>query len=164
MLKDNMLKRQDFISDVLDLYDYIDTLEIENQDLKNKLPTRRPKDKDITYIDVLMIKEGKEKIFHDVVRSWNRVECNYNEDTEQYDVTPFNKWVGRKIDKDYLPKVMSYDDFVTYFKYELSEMYKKEKEEALRKEKEETLWDHVSYCTQSIAFWRKRGGLSENNI
>lgn len=131
-----MLRRQDEINNILDLYDYIDSLEMENQNLKNRIPNVKSKDKNITYIDVLMIEEGKEKIFHDVVRSWNRVKCNYNEDTEQYDVTPFNKWVKGKVDKDYLPNTMSYEDFVTYFKYELSDMYKKEKEESLKEEKE----------------------------
>ena len=131
-----MIKRQELVNDILDLYDYIDSIEMENQNLNNRIPKVKSKDKDITYIDVLMIEEGKEKIFHDVVRSWNRVKCNYNEDTEQYDVTPFNKWVKNKVDKDYLPNTMSYEDFVTYFKYELSDMYKEEKEESIREAKE----------------------------
>jgi hypothetical protein len=134
--KKKMIKRQELVSDILDLYDYIDSLEMENQNLKNRIPKVKSEDKDITYIDVLMIEEGKEKIFHDVVRSWNKVTCNYNEDTEQYDVTPFNKWAKNKVDKDYLPNTMSYEDFVTYFKYELSDMYKKEKEESIREAKE----------------------------
>jgi hypothetical protein len=131
-----MIKRQELVNDILDLYDYIDVLELENERLKNNFPKVRTNEKNVTFIDVLMIEEGKKKIFNNVVRSWNRVKCNYNEDTEKYDVTPFNKWVESKVDRDYLPKTMSYEDFVTYFKYELSEMYKKEKEEALKEAKE----------------------------
>ena len=37
---------------------------------------------------------------------------------------------------DDMPKNLSFEDFVTYFKSELLEMYKKEKEEALKEAKE----------------------------
>ena len=39
--KKKMIKRQDLINDILDLYDYIDVLEMENERLKNAVPKIR---------------------------------------------------------------------------------------------------------------------------
>lgn len=45
-----MLKRQDFVNNVLDVFDYIDSLKRENELLKNAVP--------------VSIKEEKKCIFH----------------------------------------------------------------------------------------------------
>lgn len=131
-----MIKRQDLINDILDLYDYIDVLEMENERLKNAVPKIRSAEKSVSFIDKLMIEKGKEEIFRDVFRNWNKVKCNYNEDTEKYEFTPFNKWLEHKLDMDDMPKTLSFEDFVCYFKNELQEKYTKEKEEALKEAKE----------------------------
>lgn len=134
-----MLNRQGFISDVLDLYDYIDELERENERLKNSIPkvTRKEEKKGINYVDMVMIERGKKEIFGEVLRNWNRVQCKYNEDTKRYEFTPFNDWLKHKFDMDDMPRTLSFDDFVGYFKEELQERYTKEKDEALKKFKEE---------------------------
>lgn len=131
-----MLKRQNLINDILDLYDYIDVLEMENERLKNAVPKIRSAEKSVSFIDKLMIEKGKEEIFKDVFRNWNKVKCNYNEDTEKYEFTPFNKWLEHKLDMDDMPKALSFEDFVCYFKNELQEKYTKEKEESLKEAKE----------------------------
>lgn len=131
-----MIKRQDLINDILDVYDYIDVLEVENEKLQNSVPKIRSAEKSVSFIDKLMIEKGKEEIFKDVFRNWNKVKCNYNEDTEKYEFTPFNKWLEHKLDMDDMPKTLSFEDFVCYFKNELQEKYKKEKEEALKEAKE----------------------------
>lgn len=131
-----MLKRQNLINDILDLYDYIDVLEMENERLKNAVPKIRSAEKSVSFIDKLMIEKGKEEIFKDVFRNWYNVKCNYNEDTEKYEFTPFNKWLEHKLDMDDMPKALSFEDFVCYFKNELQEKYTKEKEEALKEAKE----------------------------
>lgn len=131
-----MIKRQNLINDILDVYDYIDVLEMENEKLQNAVPKIRSAEKSVSFIDKLMIEKGKEEIFRDVFRNWNKVKCNYNEDTEKYEFTPFNKWIERKLDMDDMPKTLSFEDFVCYFKNELQEKYTKEKEEALKEAKE----------------------------
>lgn len=131
-----MLKRQDLINDILDVYDYIDVLEMENEKLQNAVPKIRSAEKNVSSIDEIMIERGKKETFKDVFRNWNKVKCNYNEDTEKYEFTPLNKWLEHKLDMDDMPKNLSFEDFVTYFKSELLEMYKKEKEEALKEAKE----------------------------
>lgn len=133
-----MLNRQGFISDILDLYDYIDKLERENESLKkekNTRPTTKPKG--LNYVDMVMLERGKKEIFREVFRNWNKVQCTYNEDTEKYDFTPFKYWIEHKLDMDDMPKTLSFDDFVAYFKQELQERYNEERKEALRKAKEE---------------------------
>lgn len=124
-----MLNRQGFISDILDLYDYIDELERENERLKNSIPkvTRKEEKKGINYVDMVMIERGKKEIFGEVFRNWNRVQCKYNEDTKRYEFTPFNDWLKHKFDMDYMPRTLSFDDFAEYFKEELQERYAKEK-------------------------------------
>lgn len=131
-----MIKRQELVNDILDLYDYIDVLEMENERLKNAEPKIRSAEKSVSFIDEIMIEKGKEEIFRDVFRNWNKVKCNYNEDTEKYEFTPFNKWLEYKLDMDDMPKSLSFEDFVCYFKNELQEKYTKEKEEALKEAKE----------------------------
>ena len=131
-----MIKRQDLINDILDLYDYIDVLEMENEKLQNAVPKIKSAEKSVSFIDKLMIEKGKEEIFRDVFRNWNKVKCNYNEDTEKYEFTPFNKWIENKIDMYNMHKNLSFEDFVCYFKHELQEKYTKEKEEALKEAKE----------------------------
>ena len=132
-----MLNRQGFISDILDLYDCIDNLERENEQLKcerNLRPTAKPKG--LNYIDMVMLERGKKEIFNEVFRNWNRVQCTYDEETGKYNVTPFNEWIKHKLDMDDMPRTLSFDDFTLYFKQELQERYNKEKDEALRKVKE----------------------------
>ena len=131
-----MIKRQELVNDILDLYDYIDVLEMENERLKNNFPKDYKKEKNVYSIDILMIEEGKKRILEKVLYSWNRTECKYDEETDTYSVTPYIKWLDRKIENKKIPSSMSFEDFITYFKSELLELYKKEKKEALKKAKE----------------------------
>lgn len=131
-----MIKRQELVNDILDLYDYIDVLEMENERLKNAVSKNSRKEKDVSLNDVLMIETGKKEIFNYATYSWNKVDCNYDEEADTYNFTSYNKWLDKKIDCDRIPSSMSFDDFTAYFKSELLEMYKKEKEEALKEAKE----------------------------
>lgn len=131
-----MIKRQEFVNDILDLYDYIDVLEMENERLKNAVPKNIKKEKDVSFIDMLMIERGKKEIFNYVTCSWNEVYCTYDEESDTYNFTSYDKWLTKKVCCSRIPSSMSFEDFVTYFKTELLELYKKEKEEALKEKKE----------------------------
>lgn len=131
-----MLKRQDLINDILDVYDYIDVLEMENEKLQNAVPKIRSEEKNVSFIDKIMIERGKKEIFNWSTSSWNQVKCTYDEEANTYNFTSFDNWLDRKIDCDRIPNSMSFEDFATYFKNELLEMYKKEKEESLKEAKE----------------------------
>ena len=131
-----MIKRQELVNDILDLYDYIDALEKENKCLKDSEPKISTQEKPLSFIDRLMIEKGKKEIFNYAISSWYTIDCNYDEEADTYNFTSYNKWLDGKINCDRIPSSMSLDDFTAYFKSELLEMYKKEKEEALKEAKE----------------------------
>lgn len=131
-----MLKRQDLINDILDVYDYIDILELENEKLQNAVPKIRSAEKSVSSIDKLMIERGKKEIFNWSTSSWNQVSCTYDEEANTYNFTSFDRWLEKKISCDRMPSAMSFEDFVTYFKTELLDLYKQEKDEALKEAKE----------------------------
>lgn len=131
-----MLKRQDLINDILDVYDYIDVLELENEKLQNAVPKIRRAEKSVSSIDKLMIERGKKEIFKWSTSSWNQVSCTYDEEANTYNFTSFDRWLEKKISCDRMPSAMSFEDFVTYFKTELLDLYKQEKDEALKEAKE----------------------------
>lgn len=131
-----MLKRQDLINDILDVYDYIDILELENEKLQNAVPKIRSAEKSVSSIDKLMIERGKKEIFKWSTSSWNQVSCTYDEEANTYNFTSFDRWLEKKISCDRMPSAMSFEDFVTYFKTELLDLYKQEKDEALKEAKE----------------------------
>ena len=114
-----MLKRQDLINDILDVYDYIDVLEMENEKLQNAVPKIRSAEKSVSFIDKIMIERGKQEIFKWSTSSWNQVKCTYDEEANTYNFTSFDNWLDRKIDCDRIPSSMSFEDFATYFKHEL---------------------------------------------
>jgi hypothetical protein len=134
--KKKMIKRQELVNDILDLYDYIDVLELENERLKNNIPKVQTKEKSVSPIDALMIREGKKKVFKEVVYSWNHVDCKYDEEADTYNFTSYDNWLERKINYRDIPDSMSRDDFITYYRAELLEMYSKEKEESFKEAKE----------------------------
>lgn len=131
-----MLKRQDLINDILDVYDYIDVLELENEKLQNAVPKIRSAEKSVSSIDKLMIERGKKEIFKWSISSWNQVSCTYDEEANTYNFTSFDRWLEKKISCNRMPSAMSFEDFVTYFKTELLDLYKQEKDEALKEAKE----------------------------
>ena len=131
-----MLKRQDLINNILDVYDYIDVLELENEKLQNAVPKIRSAEKSVSSIDKLMIERGKKEIFKWSTSSWNQVSCTYDEEANTYNFTSFDRWLEKKISCDRMPSAMSFEDFVTYFKTELLDLYKQEKDEALKEAKE----------------------------
>lgn len=138
-MKANLFSRQDLISDILDLYDYIEALERENESLKkerNAEPRASKKD-DKSYIDDIMLRKGRTQVLNYVLSNWYTVDCNFNEDTEKYDYTPYKKWLEKKVSSERMPKDISFNDFTNYYKDELLELYMKERKEALKEAKEE---------------------------
>lgn len=134
-----MLRRQDEINNILDLYDQIDILEMENERLKNAVPNKFKggEKKEKSFIDELMLKKGKAQVLNYAISNWYTVDCDYDEEHDSYNFTPYAKWLEKKVSHERMPKTMSFEDFVIYFKNELSEMYIKEKKEALKEAKED---------------------------
>lgn len=132
------MNKNEMIIEVINLYD-------ENERLKNEIniligendSISEPKGKnDISYMDKLMIEQGKEEVLKKVLcYTWRCVNASYDEETNTYKVTSYKEWLKEKMNRNNLPDKMSLDDFRTYFRKELQEMYEKEKEEAIRNKK-----------------------------
>lgn len=135
----NNITRRDIVGDVLTLFDYVEELEKENERLKREsnIHHRRTEKENNNCIDEYMLRKGKEQVFDYTINRWYTVDCRFNEDTEKYDYTSYQKWLEKKISHERMPKGISFNAFVGYFKEELMEMYTKEKKEALKEAKEE---------------------------
>lgn len=134
----NNVTRRDIVGDVLTLFDYVEELERENERLKDErnVQPKKVKEENTNYIDDIMLKKGRAQVLNYVLSNWYTVDCNFNEDTEKYDYTSYQKWLEKKISNERIPKDISFNDFTTYFKEELLDIYMEERKEALKEAKE----------------------------
>lgn len=131
-----MIKRQELVNDILDIYDYVDHLEKEVERLKPySIKEEKENSETLTHIDYLMISIGKQKILDSCLYSWREVKAEYDEENDTYNVTSYNDWLNEKLRRDEIPDSISLDEFRVYFRKELQEMYEKEKLIALNKAK-----------------------------
>lgn len=131
-----MIKRQELVNDILDIYDYVDHLEKEVERLKPySIKEEKENSETLTHIDYLMISIGKQKILDRCLYSWREVKSKYDEENDTYNVTSYNDWLNKKLRRDEIPDSISLDEFRVYFRKELQEIYEKEKSIALNKAK-----------------------------
>ena len=131
-----MIKRQELVNDILDIYDYVDHLEKEVERLKPySIKEEKENSETLNHIDYLMISIGKQKILDRCLYSWKEVKAKYDEENDTYNVTSYNDWLNDKLRRDEIPDNISLDEFRVYFRKELQEMYEKEKSIALNKAK-----------------------------
>ena len=133
-----MIKRQELVNDILDIYDYVDHLEKDVERLKPySIKEEKENSETLTHIDYLMISIGKQKILDSCLYSWREVKAKYDEENDTYNVTSYNNWLNETLGRDKIPDSLSLDEFRVYFRKELQEMYEKEKSIALNKAKVE---------------------------
>jgi hypothetical protein len=131
-----MIKRQELVNDILDIYDYVDHLEKEVERLKPySIKEEKENSETLNHIDYLMISIGKQKILDRCLYNWREVKAKYDEENDTYNVTSYNDWLNEKLRRDEIPDNISLDEFRVYFRKELQEMYEKEKSIALNKAK-----------------------------
>ena len=131
-----MIKRQELVNDILDIYDYVDHLEKEVERLKPySIKEEKENSETLNHIDYLMISIGKQKILDRCLYSWREVKAKYDEENDTYNVTLYNDWLNEKLRRDEIPDNISLDEFRVYFRKELQEMYEKEKSITLNKAK-----------------------------
>ena len=131
-----MIKRQELVNDILDIYDYVDHLEKEVERLKPySIKEEKENSETLNHIDYLMISIGKQKILDRCLYNWREVKAKYDEENDTYNVTSYNDWLNEKLRRDEIPDNISLDEFRVYFRKELQEMYEKEKLIALKKAK-----------------------------
>ena len=131
-----MIKRQELVNDILDIYDYVDHLEKEVERLKHySIKEEKENSETLNHIDYLMISIGKQKILDRCLYNWREVKAKYDEENDTYNVTSYNNWLNEKLRRDEIPDNISLDEFRVYFRKELQEMYEKEKTKALNEAK-----------------------------
>lgn len=131
-----MIKRQELVNDILDIYDYVDHLEKEVERLKPySIKEEKENSETLNHIDYLMISIGKQKTLDRCLYSWREFKAKYDEENDTYNVTSYNDWLNEKLRRDEIPDSFSLDEFRVYFRKELQEMYEKEKSIALNKAK-----------------------------
>jgi hypothetical protein len=131
-----MIKRQELVNDILDIYDYVDHLEKEVERLKPySIKEEKENSETLNHIDYLMISIGKQKILDRCLYNWREVKAKYDEENDTYNVTSYNNWLNEKLRRDEIPDNISLDEFRVYFRKELQEMYEKEKTKALNEAK-----------------------------
>lgn len=131
-----MIKRQELVNDILDIYDYVDHLEKEVERLKPYSNVERNANKkQLSHIDYEMINIGKQRVLYDVLYSWHEVNVSYDEESDTYNATSYKNWLKEKVNPSKIPDSISLDEFRVYFRKELQEMYEKEKTKALNEAK-----------------------------
>ena len=131
-----MIKRQELVNDILDIYDYVDHLEKEVERLKPySIKEEKENSETLNHIDYLMISIGQQKILDRCLYNWREVKAKYDEENDTYNVTSYNAWLNEKLRRDEIPDSISLDEFRVYFRKELQEIYEKEKSIALNKAK-----------------------------
>lgn len=131
-----MIKRQELVNDILDIYDYVDHLEKEVERLKPYSNTEKNANgKQLSHTDYEMINIGKQRVLDRCLYSWREVSASYDEENDTYKVTSYKDWLKQKINLNEIPDNISLDEFRVYFRNELLAMYEKEKTKALNEVK-----------------------------
>lgn len=133
------MNKNEMIIEIMNLYDELESLRrTKNTPMNNDVLVKNDGnqvDEREQRINRLMIDIGKKSVLEKASYSWKHVECKYDEDSDIYKVTSFDKWAREKYPKDRIPEFMSYDFFLKYFDEEIRRIYENEKTYALNEAK-----------------------------
>ena len=138
--------RNDLIVAINNIFDENVNLKVRNEYLKKYYEEHeRPKtccaDKktEVSSIDLKVIAYGKEKLCDEVLRGWNNVEVQRDEETNELKTTSYEKWLDSKIYKDYIPADMTRNEVMNIIYDVAIEIYEKEKVQAIKRFEEKEL-------------------------
>lgn len=142
------MTKYDFITELLELFDQVDALKRDNDDLRRALQMQfdstiddaaaaedcKKNGGDFATFDYYALKKGRAEIFKDCIYNWK--ECSaWRNDNGEIATTEFDKWLKEKISR--VPDYMSRKSFAQYFAVDLKEMYEEEKADAIARLKED---------------------------
>lgn len=142
------MTKYDFITELLELFDQIDALKRDNEDLRHALQMQfdskiddaaaaegcKQNGGDFATCDYYALKKGRAEILKDCTYNWK--ECRaWRNDNGEIAATEFDRWLKEKTSR--VPDYMSRKDFAQYFAVELKEMYEEEKADAIARLKED---------------------------
>lgn len=109
-----MLSRNEFVSEVLAVYETIDYMQKSITELRNATKpisfevSKEPRDS----VSDKLIDYAKIKIVEEVTFSWKMIVANRDEyGIVHYTTDSFNEWIDEKVDKRDLPEWLSYEAF-----------------------------------------------------
>lgn len=133
------MNKYEFITEIMELFDAMDTLKRDNKDLRNAIDSRIGEsidsstglvvdNDDFATYDYFALKKGRDEIFNDSVYSWNELSA-WRNDAGEIEVISFDDWASEKV--SCVPDYMRKKDFADYFAEELKELYAEEKADAI---------------------------------
>lgn len=137
------MEKNKVILEIMNLYDEVQTLRNTVIWLKEQLTGKEVTEavtglKELThyeYICNVIKKESEKYLLKDVLCNWKKCWCKFNEETQEYKYQNYENWLDNKIyDSNDIFEKITKNDFIEYFKDELTELYEKEKQEALENE------------------------------
>ena len=90
----------------------------------------------ITETERKLIEIGKKKVLEEVLWYYSEVRAIRNEETKEIEITPYEAWLDKKINRGCIPINMSQEEVIDVLSKELQEKYQEEKAEAIKKLKE----------------------------
>lgn len=130
-----MLNKKEAVCEVLSLYEEIDSLIRENEELCTKL-NRHSEERNREKIDMLtekLARYGREMLVKQYANTWRDVFASRMENGDiRFDPDSFEEWASRKLDRREIPSHMSREDVFNALRSELYEIYDSEKEEDMK--------------------------------
>lgn len=109
-----MLTRNEFINEVLNVYDVLDDMQRCIKDLRNepKVASVTVSKEERDFIVDKFIMLAKKKIVEEATFSWKMVKAYRDEDgAVRYTIDSFDDWIDEKVDRRDLPDWLSFEDF-----------------------------------------------------
>lgn len=127
--------RNDIIRKILDAYDTIERLEIANSTLRERVRAYEAggieEVRALTEMDERVLAFGREQLVDKALGYWKGVKYDEDEETGEFTVEPYEKWLRHVVRRDSIPSWCSLDGFWDYFAVELRKVYDAECEKAV---------------------------------
>ena len=128
--RQDMMERNEMVMAVLDIYDSIEKLEMENAKMKAGMVASLvtgTEDDPFEGIKARILQIGREKCVEDSFDYWKSVDVKRKGETIVAE--SFENWAKRRVKK--IPSFMSYEQFISLCNVELHLVYESEKKDAI---------------------------------
>ena len=130
-----MLSQKEAVNEVMSMYEEINRLIRENEELCIKINRmcEKKKDEEKNSITEKLARCGREMLAKQYANTWRDAFASRTENGDiRFDPSSFEEWASRKLDRLEIPSHMSREDVFNALHNELSEIYDSEKEEAMK--------------------------------
>ena len=113
----------------------VESLELREKQREKSKITQVSKDNAMNPLDAKLLEYGREALAKEVISKWgNEVSVCRNEESEEIEITPYGKWLDRKVPYN-IPTNMSKEDVINIVSTSdyANERYNQEKKESIEK-------------------------------